>query len=33
MHLYGENFEKSFSQNVLKTDGWNLQNLIKEVKY
>ena len=24
MHLYVENIEKSFSQNVLKTNGWNL---------
>ena len=22
MHLYGENVEKSFSQNVLKTNDW-----------
>ena len=29
MHLYGENVEKSFSQNVLKTNGWNLQRMIK----
>ena len=33
MHLYGENVEKSFSQNVLKTDGWNLQWVIKGVKH
>ena len=32
MYLYGENVEKSFSQNVLKTNGWNLQYVIKEVK-
>ena len=25
IHLYGENVEKSISQNVLKTNGWNLQ--------
>ena len=30
MHLYGENVEKSFSQNVLKTNGWNLQWVIKK---
>ena len=24
MHLYEENVEKSYSQNVLKTNGWNL---------
>ena len=24
MHLSGENVEKSFSQNVFKTNGWNL---------
>ena len=29
MHLSGENVEKSFSQNVLKTNGWNLQWVIK----
>ena len=28
MYLYGENIEKSFSQNVLKTHGWNLQCMI-----
>ena len=33
MHLYGENVEKSFSQNILKTNGWNLQCVIKVVKY
>ena len=32
MHLYGENIEKSFSQNVLRTNGWNLQCVIKIVK-
>ena len=36
--LYGENIEKSFSQNVLKTNvlqtnGWNLQCVIKVVKH
>ena len=29
MHLYGENTENSVSQNVLKTNGWNLQYMIK----
>ena len=29
MNLYGENIEKSFHQNVLKTNGWNLQYMIK----
>ena len=29
MHLYGENIENSVSQNVLKTNGWNLQTMIK----
>ena len=29
MHLYEENIEKSFSQNVLKTNGWNLQCMIE----
>ena len=33
MHLYEENVEKSFSQNVLKTNGWNLQWVIKVVRY
>ena len=33
MHLYGENVEKSFSQNVSKTNGWNLQSVIKVVKH
>ena len=32
MHLYGENVEMSFSQNVLKTKGWNLQCMIKLLK-
>ena len=32
IHLYGENVEKSFSQYVLKTKGWNLQYMIKEEK-
>ena len=32
MHLYRENVEKSFSQNVLKTNGRNLQFMIKVVK-
>ena len=31
MHLYGENIENSVSQNVLKTNGWNLQCMIKVV--
>ena len=29
LHLYGEHIEKSFSQNVLKTNGWNLQCMIR----
>ena len=29
MQLYGENIAKSFSHNVLKTNSWNLQCLIK----
>ena len=33
MHLYGENVEKSFSQNVLKTNDLNLQYVIKVVKH
>ena len=33
MHLFGENVDKSFSQNVLKTNGWNLQLVIKVVKH
>ena len=28
MYLYKENFEKSFSQNVLKTNGRNSQFII-----
>ena len=32
MHLYEENVEKSFSQNELKTNGWNLHCMIKVVK-
>ena len=28
MHLYGESIENSVSQNVLKTNGWNLQYII-----
>ena len=38
MHLYRENIEKSFSQNVLKTYGWNsqckiiVQNLLVTIK-
>ena len=32
IYLYGENAEKSFSQNVLKTNGWNLWYMIKIVK-
>ena len=31
MHLYGENVEKSFPQNVLNTNGWNLEWMIKVV--
>ena len=33
MQLYGENVEKFFSQNVWKTNGCNLQCVIKVVKY
>ena len=33
IHLYGENVEKSFSQNVLKALGWNLQCRISVVKH
>ena len=33
MHLYRVNVEKSFSQNVLMTKSWNLQRVIKVVKY
>ena len=29
--LYGENVEKSFSENVLNTNSWNLQSMIKLV--
>ena len=29
MHVYGENIENSVSQNVLKTNDWNLQYMIK----
>ena len=29
MHLYEENIEKSFSQNLIKTNGWDLQCIIK----
>ena len=32
IHLCGENVEKSFSQNVLKTNDGNLQCMIKIVK-
>ena len=32
IHLYGENVEKSFSQWIIKTTGWNLQGMIKLVK-
>ena len=32
IHLYAENVEKSFSENVLKTNGWNLQCMLKVVK-
>ena len=32
MHLFGENIEKSFSQNVLITNSWNLQCMYKVVK-
>ena len=33
IHLYGENVKKLFSQTAFKTNGWNLQYLIKVVKY
>ena len=33
MHTYGENVKKTLSQNVLKTNGWNLQWVIKIVKH
>ena len=29
MHLYGESIEKLISLNILKTNGWNLQQMIK----
>ena len=29
VHLYHENTENSVSQNVLTTNGWNLQCMIK----
>ena len=32
IHLYGENVEKSYSQNVLKTYGWKVQCMIKVIK-
>ena len=32
IHLYGENVEKSFSQNVLKDNGQNLQCMTNVVK-
>ena len=32
IHLYVENVEKSFSWYVLKTNGWNLQFVNKEIK-
>ena len=28
-HLYEETVGKSFCQNVLKTNGWNIQSMIK----
>ena len=31
IHLYGENVEKSFSQNILKANGGDLQCMIKVV--
>ena len=33
IHLYEANVEKSFSQTVLKANGWSLQCMIKEVKH
>ena len=33
VHLHEGNVEKSFSQNVLKTNGWNLRWVIKVVKH
>ena len=32
IHLYRMNVEKLFSQYILKTNGWNVQRMIKEVK-
>ena len=32
IHLFGENVEKLFSQNVLKSNGKILKCMIKEVK-
>ena len=32
IHLYGKTVEKSFSQWIIKTNGWNLQRVIKVVK-
>ena len=32
IHLYGKHVEKSFSQHVLKTNGRNLQRMIKALK-
>ena len=32
IHVYGDNVEKSFSENVLKTNGLNLQCMIKVLK-
>ena len=31
MHLYGKNIEKLFSENLLKTNGLNLQCMITVV--
>ena len=33
MHSYGENVEKLFSQNVLKTKGWKLQSKLKQYNF
>ena len=33
MHLYGENIEKSFPENLLKTNGWILQGMIKLLNF
>ena len=33
IHLYLENVEKSFSQNVLDNNVWNLQCMIKVVNH